>query len=544
MAGREPGELRSGRIRRKAWSEADPVKVKGGGGIEKSMKKKRYLVILGLLMTLTGCSGTDKKNEAVTDDITTVAQEEMLPMEDVTTLKLDSSVRYQTIESFGTSGCWWSQYVGGWDNEYKDTGRTVREEIAKLLFDKEYGIGLTCYRYNVGAGSVNGKGEYWDFHRRAQSFETAPFTYDWSKDENAVWFLKEAVRLGAEEVVLFCNSPLERLTVNGMAQMTKGQKQNILPENYDDFARYVVDVAEHFTSEGIPVRYISPINEPQWEWAGGQEGCHYEPSKIAGVYRAFLKELQSRETMKDVMLSGPESGEWGGQTSDYVSALLNDSVLGTYFDTIDNHSYWSDTASKLAFRNWMDAHYPDIKLRMSEWCEMVNGSDVTMDSAFHLAEILSEDLSVLDVVSWQNWVGVAPGGYRDGLIYVNEQQKKLNPLKRLWGYGNYSRFIRPGYQRIDISGADESMKKLKPVAFLGINEKGKEELVLVVINEAEEQKLSLDIVGNIDYNFINVYETSAANDLACITSLEYRDGDTITVAGQSITTIILSKVGD
>ncbi len=33
----------------------------------------------------------------------------------------------------------------------------TREDIAALLFDREKGIGLTCYRYNLGAGSAESK---------------------------------------------------------------------------------------------------------------------------------------------------------------------------------------------------------------------------------------------------------------------------------------------------------------------------------------------------------------------------------------------------
>jgi hypothetical protein len=193
----------------------------------------------------------------------------------------------------------------------------------------------------------------------------------------------------------------------------------------------------------------------------------------------------------------------------------------------------------------MDAKYPGIKLRMSEWCEMVNGSDVTMDSAFHLAEVLSEDLTVLNVVSWQNWVGVAPGGYRDGLIYVNEQKKTCNPLKRLWGYGNYSRFIQPGYQRIDVTGTDEWMKELKPVAFIGKNDVGEDELVLVLINESEDsRKVLLDIPNTVEYTNVSVYETSENSDLSQIIDKKYTSGDVIEIGNQSITTIVLSKAGD
>lgn len=515
------------------------------------MRKRWGVAVVCLLVLLTGCgrgANSQRTDAPAADNMSqegTAESETNKENNDITggaiEVKINLSEKYQIIESFGTSGCWWSQYVGGWDNEYKDTGRSVRDEIAMLLFDREYGIGLSSYRYNLGAGSADsGKGKYNDPHRRAQSFETAPFTYNWNKDANAVWFMRKAVELGVEEIIMFSNSPLERLTMNGTAQVTKGSKENILPENYEDFARYVMDVAEHFVEEGIPVKYISPINEPQWEWTEGQEGCHYEPAKIPKLYRAFLTELNSRPALEGVALSGPESGEWKGDATLYTSALLNDSVLGSYFDTIDNHSYWSDTASKVAFKRWMDANYPEVKLRMSEWCEMVNGSDVTMDSAFELARVLQEDLTVLDVVSWQNWVGVAPGGYRDGLIYVNEGKKTLNPLKRLWGYGNYSKFIRPGYQRVEVS--DSSLKEYKPVAFTGTNDEGKKELVLVVINESDaNKKLLLDIQGAVEYTDISVYETSESSNLDRKTNEKYGVGDAVEVGKQSITTIILSE---
>ncbi len=518
------------------------------------MKKKWSMAVLCVLVLLTGCSlgNGSKKDSGISGGNGLQGGTEVMEGSGeqtgkndtggAITLSIDITDKHQILESFGTSGCWWSQYAGGWENEYKDTGRSVRDEIAMLLFDLDKGIGLSSYRYNIGAGSADsGKGIYSDPHRRSQSFETAPFQYNWNKDANAVWFMKKAAELGVKEVVMFCNSPLERLTISGTAQVTKGSKENILPENYDDFARYVMDVAEHFKQEGIPVKYISPINEPQWEWTEGQEGCHYEPAAIAKVYRAFLEELNSRTELKGVALSGPESGEWKGNAIAYTSALLNDMVLGSYFDTIDNHSYWSDTASKAAFKRWMDANHPEVKLRMSEWCEMVNGSDVTMASAFELARVVQEDLTVLNVVSWQNWVAVAPGGYHDGLIYVNEQKRTLNPLKRLWGYGNYSRFIRPGYQRVEIKESPDT-KELRPVAFTGVNEAGKEELVLVVINQTDgDKKLLLDIPGSVEYTGINVYETSDSYDLDRRKSGQHDMGDTVEVSKQSITTIILSK---
>lgn len=457
-------------------------------------------------------------------------------------IKIDESTTYQTMESFGTSGAWWSQYVGGFTEDANGTGSSSREDIARLLFDREEGIGLTCYRYNLGAGSVESRnGTFQDIHRRAQCFETEAGVYDFSKDENAVWFLKRACELGVEEVVLFCNSPLVRLTDNGLPHMSEGgSRSNLSPENYAAFATYCMDVTEHFVEEGIPVKFLSPINEPQWDWYNGQEGCHYSPKETAAVYLAFLDELESRPGLAGVKLSGPESGEWKGEATAYTSAVLNNERLREHFDTIDNHSYWSEDIDKKAFKNWMVVHHPEKKLRTSEWCEMVNGSDVTMDSAFHIAQEIASDIRILEVVSWQNWVGVAPGGYRDGLIYIDEKSQKYRALKRLWAFGNYSRYVRPGYVRVEIETSTRDQEEMLPTAFVGTNDLGQRELVMVFINEGViDQEFLLEGVDG--YRKIAMYVTSDDYDLECVLDADYSADMPVSIPMKSIATVVLAR---
>ncbi len=454
------------------------------------------------------------------------------------TLTIDESSTHQTIESFGTSGAWWSQYAGLWDSKYQNTMRTNRQRIATLLFDPTYGIGLTGYRYNLGAGSADsGLGNYWDEFRRAQSFETAPGEYDWSKDEGAQWFLQEAVRLGVEEVTLFFNSPLERLTISGTAQVNKGDIKNIEPENYAEWAKYACDVTEYFISQGVPVKFLSPINEPQWAWDDGQEGCHYEPSQIADVYLAFLEEMEKRPALAGVELSGPESGEWGGQTTQYVSAILENPTLREHFKAIDCHSYWTNSQTKISFKNWMTVYYPDVKIRMSEWCEMVNGTDLTMDSAINQSKEIQADLTILDAAAWCTWVGVSPGGYRDGLIHATENgagEISIVPLKRLWAYGNYTRYIRPGFTRVEATGADSAY----PVAFKGERD-GKQQLVIVLIN-GEYSSQFIELAGDFSaYTTMQIHETSTARDLAKTYSGAVKTD--VTLPMQSVVTIVLSE---
>lgn len=521
------------------------------------MKVRKYIV--GVLLgagCLLGCAcaqpgntpanttGTPEPTREAEHTMTPVPTETPTPVPNYSKVKLDGSVTHQTWESFGVSGAWWAQYVGGWDKPYKDNELATREQIARYLYSMDEGIGLTSYRYNLGAGSVEAaNGNFWYPERRAESFETSAGVYDFTKDANAQWFLKRVVELteGNVDVVLFSNSPLCRLTINGKAQMTQGTTSNIRADKYDDFAKYVFDVAEYFISQGIPVTDISPINEPQWEWYDGQEGCHYEPAQCADLLRVFVDEIAKRPVLENVRISAPESGEWGGRTKEYITEIMKDKVLKEYFDVIDCHSYWTKKATKEEFKRWMTINYPDVELRTSEWVEMVNGTDYTMDSGLNLADEIYDDITVLDVIAWQYWVGVANGNYRDGLIYVNTSAKACRPAKRLWVMGNFSKFIRPGYTRIDCKNPYTDILNMKSLAFTGVNNDGQKELVIVLINREEEKTIQLALKELEQYNYFEVHTTNENRDLEMTASGEYTENLPFTIEGQSVVTIRLTE---
>lgn len=407
-------------------------------------------------------------------------------------LKTDTSRKYQTIQGIGASGAWWSQDVGGW-RKLNHKGKEIREEIANLLFDRNHGIGLSTYRYNIGAGSAE-KGaaslEITEPWRRTESFEREPGVYDWSKDEQARWFLDKAREYGVRYMTFFCNSPLERLTINGKAYGEKqknGTTSNLSRENYRAFAEYVLDVAEYFVEKGYPVKAVSPVNEPQWEWTGKQEGCHFEPEELVDFYHVFLDVMEERK-IQGVKLSAPELGEWGNTSYPYYEAILGDKRLRENLDSLDVHSYWSDENAKETFISWMkERKFQDMPVKTSEWCEMVQGRDYGMDSALHLALEMQQDFTRLNVLAWEYWIAVSCYQFRDGLLYVDPEEQRIEIPKRFWAMGHYSRFVRPGYRRVECVCEHTAVRV---AAFTGI-EDGKEQLVVVVINPD-------DVVGEID----------------------------------------------
>lgn len=412
---------------------------------------------------------------------------------DKVTVTVDNRQPRQTMQGFGASGAWWAQEVGGWDHTDPDSGKAVRESISELLHSKEHGIGLDIYRYNIGGGSKNsGKGDFWNPLRRAETFEIDAGQYDRSRDANAVYMMKQAVKDGAGEVVLFCNSPPERLTINGKSHLDKNFRPNIKKHDCPAFGRYVADIAEHFVGEGVPVKYVSPVNEPQWKWTGGQEGCHYRPWGVRWVLRATAEELEKRPALRGVKLAGPENGDIRFFNKTYIRWILRDKVIRRNLDAVDVHSYFTILKVPLIakplndrraflrrFGRWMARKHPDIPVKMSEWCHMKGGRDKGMDSALEMAKIMVEDLSLMNAVSWQHWIAVSEVDFCDGLIYINLENKTYETTKRYYATGNFSLYIKPGAQRYEVNANHD---KLLLLAF-----KHHGEITVIAVNPTREE---------------------------------------------------------
>lgn len=453
----------------------------------------------------------------------------------MTEIKIDRNTKYQTIESFGVSGAWWAQNVGGWSEIDEESGIQKREKIAQLLFDKEEGIGITCYRYNLGSGSKSsGNGKYSEESRRAESFDTAG-GYDWSHDKNAVWMLHEAVRLGADDIVFFVNSPPESMTKNHKGHLDRPLSNNLAKKNYRCFADYCLDVTEHFVGDGIPVKYLSPVNEPVWIWTGGQEGCHYRPLQVCGVMKTFADELDKRPSLKGLKLSGAENGDvrWFNKT--YCRIMLGTKEIRCKIDAVDTHSYCLKAPVPFInnrvgylrrYRKWMDRHFPGVPVKTSEWTHIQSGRDYGMPSALEQAKVMYEDLTILNVASWQNWIALSNVDYCDGLLYEFDDTRTFQLTKRYYAFGNFSKYVRPGSVRIKVSCGDEG---INAAAF----EKD-DRVVLVLINTLGCSK---DLTIPEGYEINSFYVTDDSHSLD---SMQTEAGGVV-LAGKSISTLIIER---
>lgn len=141
--------------------------------------------------------------------------------ENVRTFVVRTDRPRQTIEHFGASDAWSMKYIGLWPEKQQ-------RQVADWLFSTENdatgkpkGIGLSIWRFNLGAGSEE-QGDKSEIQpgTRTECFLNADGTYDWSKQKGQIRFLQLAKERGVPYILAFLNSPpyISRRTVSQPTQ--------------------------------------------------------------------------------------------------------------------------------------------------------------------------------------------------------------------------------------------------------------------------------------------------------------------------------------
>lgn len=493
-------------------------------------------------------------------------------------VEIDPVISHQEIDGFGASDCWTGNFVGQWSD-------TSRQFVAEKLFSQDFddqgnpeGIGLSMWRFNLGAGTYEqgAASGIEDVSRRAECFLDNTGKYDWTKQAGQQYFLNQAKAFGCEQFVAFSNSPLTIYTKNGKGFADPGGVCNLADAKYDDFADYVSTVLKHFADKGVDFSYISPVNEPQYDWTGGQEGCPWENSDIKKLTKFLDASIQSKELETKISLA--EAGSWTslykntGRASNQIYELFNiGSVnfvgnLPSVTQAIAGHSYWTHGTNqelknvRTIVRN--SAESLSLKTYQTEWSLLGDPPDgstgfpasydmaSTMDIALFMAKVIQSDLIFANVSSWSFWtamdverwghknrfflIRVTPADGASGSI-LNSGTAEDTPT--LWALGNFSRFIRPGYRRIQLEGADD-MNALFGSAYIS-PDTGR--IVAVFVNTSYSDIKLSSAFKNLDHRITAVrsYVTSAGSKLERDPALaESYTGEIISLQARSVSTIV------
>lgn len=488
------------------------------------------------------------------------------------------------FEGFGTSLCWWANRCG------YDT--TLTNTAAKLLYNKDTGLGLSIGRYNIGGGDNPSHNHitrsdskipgFWSSPKKVTSASQATsydaydstskyaWNYNWTADSNqlnvALACQKEA---GTEfQAETFSNSAPYFMTVSGCTSGSKnGSTTNLKSDSYNAFATYLTDVTKHLiTSNGLNVTSISGMNEPESsDWTAKntkQEGCHISSGKAQSKLITALSSKLSAAKLDSLTLASPDSS---GVYTAVESIKSLTSAATSSLERIDTHAYIDSDMPIL--RNLA------IKKKKNLWMSEVDGTAIAgskageMSAALGFSSYLRNQLNGLQPSAWIMWDAIDAhidssnkadlksltnseritkdkSGFW-GVLFANHDTKQIIKTKKYYAYGQYSRYIRPGYTLIGSSNNSVAAYDTKSHT-----------VVVVVTNEsASNKKCQIDLsqFGSIASNStVKSIRTSGTlnkgenwKDVSSsIGNTLNRSGKKLstTLKGNSITTYIISNV--
>ncbi|WP_165454308.1 glycoside hydrolase [Hyunsoonleella pacifica] len=460
---------------------------------------------------------------------------------------------FQTIEGFGASDAWRCQFVG----KYWPSAK--KERIAELLFSNDFdtlgnpkGIGLSIWRFYIGAGTSE-QGIHSDIKnewRRAESFIDANGNYDWSKQEGQQWFLQKAKSYGVKKFLAFSISAPVCWTKNGKgynSDLVSG-KLNLQDDKYDDYASFMVEILKYFYSTGVSFNYLSPINEPQWEWEKKtQEGTPATNNDIVKLTQLIDKQLVKSDLSTEIVLGEAADLRWlyalynkpkrGNQIESFFGVNGTLQHLKHVKNAISGHSYFTtwpvDSLIQIRQKLNKELKNNNVDYWQSEFCILENTDDIGggnkrdlgIDTALYVARVIHADLTLANASSWQWWTALTNADYKDGLVYLDsgnasdlfnldsiKYDGNYHDSKLLWAFGNYSRFVKPGMVRVGVQleeGKESIKKQYQNVMCSAYVDKTSSKLVIVAINYSDENK-TIDISN---CQIKDVYVTSSTKNL-------------------------------
>lgn len=484
-------------------------------------------------------------------------------------IKIDLNQELQTMDGFGASDAWRTQMVG------KNWPIDKRNAIADLLFSKEFdasgnpkGIGLSIWRFYLGAGSMEqgSNSNITDEWRRAECFQKPDGTYDWTKQSGQRWFLQAAKSRGVEKFLAFTISPPVQMTINGKAFSPQKNSINLKPGMLNNYADFLLDCIDNLQrNEGITFNYLSPINEPQWDWMAGsngrasQEGTPATNQEMYDFTKLLSDKIKAKALNTEIVLGEAAQINYlyenvnGENRDDQINAFFggssatNISQLSNVKKVISGHSYFTswpvnDLISHREKLNSRVKQMGNLKYWQTEYSilesginEIPGGSgnqrDLGIKTALFVARTIHNDIAVANASSWQWWTALSRYDYKDGLVYLDngvnnglsvsvaadpnycKNDGVYHDSKLLWALGNYSLFVRPGMVRLQIPNQNTVLASTD-VMLTAYKDTAKKKLVIVAVNYSDSARLyKLELSSALKNNELTPYVTSENSNL-------------------------------
>ena len=328
---------------------------------------------------------------------------------------------HQRIDGFGASSAW----NGSWTTAEADLLFSTTNK-AVYLGMTNYGVGLSLLRNHINyasstsATATPGTAET-SIMKLAQARGARVWSTPWTpaagfKSTNDIYDVNTATGNG----------------INGGSY--RGSGNNITNINYaSQLANYVVSMK----NMGINIYALSIQNEPNAN-VTSYEACQWS----AAQFHDFVTNLHAAFAAKGVgstKIIIPESEDWGA-ASPLFTPTLSDPVTAADVDIVANHDYVANNG--VGDQSTPAALSTGGKAEWETEVALLSGNDPSITNGVYFAKRIYLFLTKAGANAYHYWWLVSSGN--QGLLDTS-----AGPAKRLFTFGQYSRFVRPNFYRID-----------------------------------------------------------------------------------------------
>jgi glucuronoarabinoxylan endo-1,4-beta-xylanase len=224
---------------------------------------------------------------------------------------------------------------------------------------------------------------------------------------------------------------------NGVAVPGKGY-DTLYEKDYQGWANVLAAAANTLKSAGAPLYAISSGNEIDLGWT------KYDTTALKNWVGNYLGPTLASKA-PDTKLIGVETCNWYGFPN-YEKAFKGNAKAWQYSSILATHEYGGNPSA-----------YPEIQAAGKEFWETEiydtdTKEDPGMGSALRIAKLINDALTIANMNAWHFW-WIKESGADNGALWDKGTNQ---PSKRLWIMGNWSRYVRPGFIRVDATTAPAS----------------------------------------------------------------------------------------
>jgi glucuronoarabinoxylan endo-1,4-beta-xylanase len=400
-----------------------------------------------------------------------------------------------------------------------------QSELLNLMFSPNGGMGYSILRNEIGDDMEMGKQ-----NGTVASIEPQPNVFNWTGDEDQIWLMNEAKKRGCTRFLSSAWSAPAWMKSNNNSYSGEIKKEMYQP--YADYlATYVLEYKKRY---GLDIYAISPSNEPGYIPKEHYASMNWGSSQMAKFLREnLIPTFAAKGITAEIVVD--EHNNW---SDNGINEILSDAVCDKGIHTVAAHAYAVTTAP-----------YMDIGLRTGRfntalrqgkkiWQTEVSAGDpniTNMNDGVYWARVLHTHMIEDNVSAWLYWWGAATTKTRGSLISIDAEQKKYQLSKRFFTIGHYSRFVRPGFRRVDANPNPATNTFLSAY----IDPTGKRLVCVAINDDAVAHPLTLQC-GGFKGTTCTPIRTSDTETHARLASIPAVNGQfEVTTAPLSVTTFVI-----